>query len=60
MGQGRVDGEEGPDGLLQRRHRANPRVVKRKVSKFMKERPQHRNIPRLRKRFTETVVVESP
>jgi hypothetical protein len=40
-----------------RRNRANPRVVKRKMSKFAKKRPEHRNRPRLSKTFAETVVI---
>jgi hypothetical protein len=40
-----------------RRNRINPRVVKRKMSKFKKKRPQHRGVPRLKKTFAQTVVV---
>ena len=40
-----------------RRNRTNPRVVKRKMSKFAKKRPHHRNPPRLKKTFAETVVI---
>jgi Insertion element 4 transposase N-terminal/Transposase DDE domain len=40
-----------------RRNRVNPRVIKRKMSKWMKKRPQHRKIPPLKKRFAETVVM---
>ena len=40
-----------------RRNRVNPRVVKRKMSKFAKKRPQHRNRPPLKKTFAETVVI---
>lgn len=40
-----------------RRNRVNPRVIKRKMSKWMKKRPEHRHIPPLKKRFAETVVV---
>jgi len=39
-----------------RRNRINPRVIKRKMSKFKKKRPEHRNRPRLKKTFAETVV----
>ena len=40
-----------------RRNRVNPRVVKRKMSKFAKKRPEHRGRPPLTKTFAETVVV---
>ena len=40
-----------------RRNRVNPRVIKRKMSKWKKKRPQHRGIPPLKKRFAETVVI---
>ena len=40
-----------------RRNRINPRVIKRKMSKFKKKRPEHRKLPRLKKPFEETVVM---
>jgi Insertion element 4 transposase N-terminal/Transposase DDE domain len=40
-----------------RRNRINPRVVKRKMSKFKKKRPEHRRLPPLKKTFVETVVM---
>jgi hypothetical protein len=40
-----------------RRNRVNPRVVKRKMSKYAKKRPEHRHQPPLKKTFAETVVV---
>ncbi len=40
-----------------RRNRINPRVVKRKMSKFAKKRPKHRHRPPLKKTFAETVVI---
>jgi len=40
-----------------RRNRVNPRVVKRKMSKFAKKRPEHRSPPPLKKTFAETVVI---
>lgn len=40
-----------------RRNRINPRVVKQKMSKFAKKRPEHRGIPPLKKRFAEIVVM---
>jgi hypothetical protein len=40
-----------------RRNRINPRVVKRKMSKFKKKRPQHRGRPPLKKTFAQTEVI---
>jgi hypothetical protein len=40
-----------------RRNRINPRVVRQKMSKFKKKRPEHRHLPPLQKRFIETVVM---
>lgn len=40
-----------------RSNRSNPRVVKRKMSKFAKKRPEHRGKPPLLKTFAETVVI---
>jgi hypothetical protein len=40
-----------------RRNRINPRVVKRKMSKFKKKRPEHRRVPPLKKTFAQTVVM---
>ena len=40
-----------------RRNRINPRVIKRKMSKWMKKRPEHRRLPPLKKTFPETVVM---
>jgi Insertion element 4 transposase N-terminal/Transposase DDE domain len=40
-----------------RRNRINPRVIKRKMSKWKKKRPEHRNPPPLEKTFPETVVM---
>ena len=40
-----------------RRNRINPRVIKRKASKWKKKRPAHRNLPPLKKTFRETVVM---
>jgi Insertion element 4 transposase N-terminal/Transposase DDE domain len=40
-----------------RRNRTNPRVVKRKMSKFAKKRPEHRGRPPLKKTFAESVVI---
>jgi len=40
-----------------RRNRINPRVVKRKMSKWPKKRPHHRHPPPLTKTFTQSVVM---
>ena len=40
-----------------RRNRINPRVIKRKMSKWKKKRPEHRRFPPLKKTFPETVVM---
>jgi len=40
-----------------RRNRVNPRVIKRKMSKWKKKRPEHRHLPPLEKTFLETVVM---
>ena len=40
-----------------RRNRINPRVIKRKMSKFKKKRPEHRKVPPLKKTFAETVAM---
>lgn len=44
--------------LEPRQNRINPRVVKRKMSKYAKKRPRHRHPPPLTKTFAETVVIE--
>jgi hypothetical protein len=40
-----------------RRNRINPRVIKRKMSKWKKKRLEHRRLPPLKKTFPETVVM---
>jgi Insertion element 4 transposase N-terminal/Transposase DDE domain len=40
-----------------RRNRVNPRVIKRKMSKWKKKRPEHRRLPPLKKTFAQTVVM---
>jgi Insertion element 4 transposase N-terminal/Transposase DDE domain len=40
-----------------RRNRVNPRVIKRKMSKWNKKRAEHRHLPPLKKTFAETVVM---
>ena len=42
-----------------RRNRINPRVIKRKMSKWLKKRPEHRNLPPLKKNFVESVVMKT-
>lgn len=49
--------ELGQERIEPRRNRINPRVVKRKMSKFAKKRPEHRGRPPLKKTFAETVVI---
>jgi hypothetical protein len=41
-----------------RRNRINPRVIKRKMSRWNKCRPEHRKQPPLKKTFEETVVTK--
>lgn len=50
-------GELGRQVLPPRENRVNPRVVKRKMSKFKKKRPEHRPVPPLKKTFDESVVL---
>lgn len=40
-----------------RRNRINPRVIKQKMSKFRKKRPEHRPVPPLTKTFEESIVM---
>ena len=40
-----------------RRNRINPRVIKQKMSKWKKKRPEHRHLPPLKKTFPESVVM---
>lgn len=40
-----------------RRNRINPRVIKRKMSKWNKKKPEHRKLPPLKKSFVESVVI---
>jgi Insertion element 4 transposase N-terminal/Transposase DDE domain len=49
-------GRERTDDAV-RRNRINPRVIKQKMSKFMRKRPEHRNLPPLQHTFAETVVM---
>ena len=43
--------------LPPRRNRINPRVIKRKLSKWAKKRPEHRHPPPLTKPFSQSVVM---
>jgi hypothetical protein len=45
--------------LPPRRNRIHPRVIKRKMSKWLKKRPEHRQREPLRKSFAETVVMKT-
>jgi hypothetical protein len=49
-------GRERTDDAV-RRNRINPRVVKVKMSKFKKKRPEHRPVPPLKKIFVESIVM---
>lgn len=40
-----------------RRNRINPRVIKQKMSKWKKKRPEHRPAPKITKTFAESVVM---
>jgi len=42
-----------------RRNRINPRVIKRKMSKWNKKQPHHRRPPPLRKTFAQSVVMKT-
>jgi hypothetical protein len=42
-----------------RRNRINPRVIKRKMSRWNKARPEHRKLPSLTKPFEQTIVIET-
>jgi hypothetical protein len=49
--------ELGQERTEPRRNRVNPRVIKRKMSKWLKKRPEHRHPPPLTKTFNESVVM---
>jgi hypothetical protein len=51
--------EMAEERLPPRRNRINPRVVKRKLSKFPKKRAEHRPVPPLKKKFVEAIVIET-
>ena len=52
-------GEMSQEVLPERRNRINPRVVKRKMSKFQKKRAKHRPVPPLKKKFVEAIVLQT-
>jgi len=45
--------------LPPRRNRVNPRVIKRQQSKWPRKREKHRNSQPLKKKFVETIVIET-
>lgn len=49
--------ELGQEKIPPRRNRINPRVIKRKMSNWLKKRPEHKNIPPLNLEFKETIVM---
>jgi hypothetical protein len=49
--------EIGDEIIEHRRNRINPRVIKRKMSRWPKKRPIHRGPPPLTKTFEQTVVI---
>jgi hypothetical protein len=50
-------GEILQERLGPRRNRINPRVIKRKMSKWKKARPEHRRLPPFPKTFVESIVM---
>ena len=56
MSNERVDVKQTQQGPC-RPNRINPRVIKRKMSKWKKTRPQHRHLPPLQKTFAQTIVM---
>ena len=51
--------EMGCETIPLRRNRINPRVIKRKMSRWNKCRPEHRKRPPLKKTFQQTVVMNN-
>jgi len=49
--------ELGQERIEPRRNRINPRVIERKMSHRLKNRPQHRQPPPLTKTFAESIVM---
>jgi hypothetical protein len=52
--------EMGRERTEPRRHRINPRVVRIKMSKFKKKRPEHRRLQPVNRSFEEVIVVRAP
>jgi hypothetical protein len=50
--------ELGKERTEPRRNRLNPRVVRIKMSKFKKKRPEHRGLRPLEQSFAETIVIQ--
>ena len=50
--------EMSSETIPKRRNRINPRVIKRKMSRWYKCRPHHRQLPTLQKTFAQTVVMK--
>lgn len=51
--------EMSEERIPERRNRINPRVIKRKISKWPKKRPHHRRPPPLTKTFAESIVMSN-
>ena len=49
-------GELAKERTEPRRNRVNPRVVRVKMSKFAKKRPEHRGLGKLERAFADTIV----
>jgi len=49
--------EIGAEGVEARRDRVNPRVVKRKMAKWKKKRPEHRHYPQPTMKFRDSIVM---
>ena len=49
--------EVAEEQLPERRDRINPRVIKKKVSHWLKKQPHHRNPPRPTMPFRESIVI---
>ena len=49
--------EMGQETVPLQRNRINPRVIKRKMSRWKKCRPKHRRLPPLEKQFPDTIVM---
>jgi hypothetical protein len=54
-----VVGEMSRERIPVRRNRICPRVIKRKMSRWNKARPQHRKLPPLQKTFEQTIVMKT-